>query len=189
MKQYKIGDRIWYAHFEKHSSVTQKCPVCFGNLAVVLILGDDSHIKLPCNYCGHGYEDPSGVVTEYERISAVKKKTISRIDSQNINGVETREYFSDEISRDSNNGKYHSYVQCLDIDKIFYTEIGAKSKCKELIEKDEEYEFGRAERLKENNHKSYAWNAGYHMRIVRKAKKDIEWHTKKAEICKARAKK
>ena len=179
---YKIGDSIWYAHFNKSVSVTQKCPVCFGNLEVILILGDETHVKLPCNYCGHGYEEPSGFVKEHERVIKTEHRTIDRIDSQNIEGKESFEYFYTGYSDG------HSYASRLDIDRIFSSEAEANAKCKELIEEDEKQEFESAKYLKHNDQKSYSWNAGYHMRIVKTAKKDIEYHTRKAEICKQRAK-
>ena len=116
MKTYKIDDTILHARFDTHVSVTKKCPICFGNREVQLILGDGTHVKLPCDYCGHGYEEPRGVVREYQRVVKPERHTISRIDSQNINGVETYEYFYTKISDEGT-----MYDMSMTTDKIFDT--------------------------------------------------------------------
>ena len=173
MREYQVGDKVWWAKCGREG-VTVPCPVCFGKREVTLILGNDDTVTLPCDYCGKGFRAPTGTVTEYKYIAEPQEVTITAIQTEtNAKGSEHRYYF-DTFS--------------LDNDVICETEEEAKAKCAEIAEKRRIDAETRAENIKHSQAKSYAWNAGYHMREAKRAEKAIEYHKKMAVICKARSK-
>lgn len=172
MKPYNVGDVVWWAHCGTEH-VSHPCPVCFGKRQVTLVLGNDDQVILPCSYCSHGYEDPTGIETEYEYVVKPERKTITSIEIQVSSTDEKREYRSD------------SY---LNIEDIFDTEGEALTRCLEVKQKLEEDQRTLAKYLKEKAEKSFAWNAGYHMRATKKLRQQIEYHEKMAVLCKAKTK-
>jgi len=173
-KIYNVGDKVWYARSGREE-VNHTCPVCYGKLVVTLVLGNDEMIKLPCDYCGKGYESPKGYVVEYEWVS---KPELLTIEAVNIK----REARGDEVD-------YRSDRWVLYPDRIFDTEEESLSKCEELSAKNTKDQEEIAIHVKANTNKTYSWKAGYHMRAVKQAEKDIASHSKMATICKERARK
>jgi len=169
----KIGDKVWHACCGT-KQIKVECPICYGKLAVTLILGNGDKVELPCDYCGKGYGYPQGVVTEWEYIAEPEQREITNIRCEITGTGEKREYLS---------GHYILYP-----DIIFPTREDALGKCEEIKKKLEHEQETQAKHIKGNVNKTYSWNAGYHMRIVKKAKIDIEYHSKKAIICKSKAK-
>ena len=167
---FKVGEVVWYAECRLRQ-IEHPCPICFGKKKVVLILGDDSRVELDCGCCARPCQPPRGVVTEWELVAAPRKEWIRRIDQRTTaDGVEL-DIRGDSVTLTG---------------KIFRTEAEALAKCQELaaIQKEEE-----AKRLKYRDWRSYSWNAGYHMRQVKEARKKVEYHEQKAVLCKAKAKK
>ena len=171
--KHKVGDRVWVARCD-WVPVTKPCPVCFGEKAVTLILGNGDHIQLDCDYCGRGYELPTGTVQEYEYVVAPECMTITNIEAQTNSEGTTYEYKS-------------SYL-CPQPDKIFLTKEEAEAKGLELKAELEKEQETRVEYIKKNFHKTFSWNAGYHRREAKRLRKTAEWHERKAQLCKARAK-
>jgi hypothetical protein len=169
---FKIGDEAWLASHE-YRKVQKKCPVCFGKLTVELILGNEDRVILPCNYCCVGYDGPFGYVTEYEYISECALVTIDKVNIQETSEGETREYLSG--NRIIN-------------DRIFKTKEEAEKKCIELADKLYTEQTTRSEYIKKDKQKSFSWNAGYHLREVKKLLEQAEYHKKMAVICKSKAK-
>jgi len=174
MKQYKVGDEVWWARCGTRE-VRKPCPICFGDKKVTLTLGNGDEVVLPCDYCGHVLgEEPSGMITEYEYLAEPEPATITRISSEiTIAGTEY-EYFA---------GCYR-----IEDEMLFDTELGAIMKCAEVKEKLEKEQITRAEYIKADKLKSYSWNAGYHLRNAKKDRKSAEYHEKMAILCKDRAK-
>ena len=174
MSDYKAGDQVWgYWCDNRSKSVT--CPVCFGKLVVVLILGDDTHVELPCDYCGKGYGRPQGHVTITEYSKGARIVTLDR--------VETTE---------TQNGVTHRYItvdnRCYEDDGVFDTEDEAMAKADEVAIELNTRRDTQTEFIKANTHKTFAWNAGYHMREAKSLQKRMDRHKKLAKICKARVK-
>ncbi len=155
--------------------VRETCPVCFGKRKVTLTLGNDDTVTLPCDYCRCGYEGPTGYVTEYRYVTAVEPRTITGVRIEETSAGEKREYSSG--------------YQGLDIWDIFDTEEEALERCKFKVEEKKREEATRVECLKKQARKSFSWNAGYHIREVKRKEKEIEYHREKAVLCKARSKK
>jgi hypothetical protein len=177
VKIYNVGDIVWYAECGSRE-VSIQCPVCFGKRQVVVILGNDDQVTTPCSYCSHGYEPPNGRDTEYKFISEPKQYWITSIESKITADGELREYHSGTLT----------CYRRLENDKIFDTEEEALKKCEEVKAELEYEQTTKAEYLKEKAHKSFSWNAGYHLREAKRYKRQIEYHEKMAVLCKARAK-
>ena len=63
---YNVGDIVFYASNDSREERIP-CPVCFGKLQVIVILGNGTEVLVDCGYCGKGYEGPKGYVTKYVR--------------------------------------------------------------------------------------------------------------------------
>jgi hypothetical protein len=173
MKQYNVGDKVWYARVGMRE-VSMPCPVCYGKLAVTLILGNDNTVVLPCTFCAPGYSEPSGTITEYEWKAEPEEQAITGVNITINGNKEEREYRS------------NSYI--LYSEDVFSAREEALVRCEERIKQHEIEESTRVEHLKANAKKSFSWNAGYHLRQVKDHKKQMEYHERKAILCKARSK-
>lgn len=172
-EEFNIGDSVWLAQCGQ-TDVQKECPVCFGKLKVRLELGNGDMVTLPCGYCSCGYSEPRGVVGEYERVDAVKPAIVT--------GKEVREFDGKrEIRYTFSNG------YCHDVENVCATKEEAEARCAVLIAEYDKDQKNRMEFLKDEAKKTFAWNAGYHMRGAARAKRDLEYHTAKAFHMKARA--
>ena len=176
MQKFNIGDEVWVARYSQNAAISVLCPICYGKLKVTLILGNGDSVELPCEYCGMGKVGgvPTGRVTEHQVVSSPARCTIS--------GIEIEISPTEEIIR------YRSESFVLYEDKTFATKEEAQEKGEELKEAREKEESTRIEYLKKDTKKSFSWNAGYHLSAVKRAERDLEYHRKKAVLCKARVK-
>lgn len=173
MSKYKVGETLWHGYCS-YITVDKPCPVCFGKKKVILILGNDAQVTLSCDMCEKGYEAPRGFISVYEYSVKPQLVTIDRISTERYENSEDSTYYS---------GSYVYYEDQLFTDKEDAEVFGLKEK--ERLEKEQ---FERLDLLKWNAAKSFAWNAGYHMREAKKHREDAEFHEKKAVICKSRSK-
>ena len=166
---FVLGQEVWFAQCGTRQ-VVLVCPVCCGKLKVTVILGDDTRVEVPCDFCSRGLDGPCGSIADYEYMAEPKLVKITRID-ENTSPAERR---------------YYSYHYSLDDDLIFFSETEARKKCEEVAA---EHAQQKAIRLswsrKSDQCKSYAWKVGYHLREAKKRRKEAEWHDKAAQICKA----
>jgi len=172
MNEIKIGDTVWTASFQARK-VQRECPVCFGNKEVTLRLGNGDEVLLDCDYCGHGFHDPTGYVTCYERTPKAEPVIVQRIAS--------------EVSEDGTTYRYHfngsSYVGN---DEVYASREEALTAAHEKAEQYQREEDERAYHIKRNVNKTFAWNAGYHLREAAECRRRAEYHDRKAVLCKAR---
>ena len=59
---FAVGEEVWAVGHE-HREEWISCPECAGTKALRLVKGNGEEIELACNYCGPGYDPPSGRVT------------------------------------------------------------------------------------------------------------------------------
>lgn len=171
--RWKVGDWVYWAQFELRQE-TKTCPVCFDKRRVTVILGDDTQVVVECDYCGKGYEGPRGTVKEYERLP---KAEFVRIDGVHIEQSDRGEHIEYQCA--------HSRPDTKDLFDTEACAIACANEKRLAYEKDEET---RADRIKKDLHKPYTWNAGYHMREAKEARRKLKYHEAKAVICKAKAK-
>jgi hypothetical protein len=169
-RTYKVGDKVWYATFGSRE-IQVPCPVCYGNKTVTVILGNGDEVAVECDYCQKGFSGARGFVTEYEHSPAAEYLTIQgcRIE-QDMDG--------DKVQYTSNH--YSLYPE-----KMFDTEEEALEHAVKMAEEDAQR---KSEKPKYKNEKSYAWNAGYHMKQAQSKRKEADYHEVKAKICKTKSK-
>lgn len=174
---FNIGDTVYYAA-AGNKRIDIPCPICFGKRQVTLILGNGDSVELPCQYCGNGFDTPRGYIEEYEYIAEASPFLITGISINTTESGEKREY------RSGSDNCYHNLHE----DKCFATieeALQAAISVKETMENEQKT---RTEYIKKDKQKSFAWNAGYHMREAKRNRKDAEYHEEKAILCKAKDK-
>ena len=165
MQEFSVGDQVWWAHCGTEEAAVP-CPICFGKCVVTLILGNAEQVQTPCDFCGKGFEGSRGVIHENQWKSAVKSVPITAKQVSESNGEREVEYI------------YDNWI--LRPDNTFRTKDGAEKRVLELIDQHNAEEKGRLEMRKEHDKKSYAWHVGYHKRCAKEAKRNLEYHEKKA---------
>ena len=168
--KYDIGDKVWWA---SRISTEERvvCPECFGKLFLTVILGDNSQVTIECAGCASGYNPPRGYITYWKQTVGVKQSTVGGIEN----------YIDKPIGYKVNYTGC-SY-NCVKEDEVFDTREEAEKRALELAEQHNKEELVRIHR-KEKNNRSWSWNAHYHRDCIRRAKKDIEYHSAKLEVAK-----
>lgn len=156
---YKVGDAVWYASCDTRRQYTQ-CLECFGIKYVTVILGDDSRVTIDCAGCGRGYEPPTGYIAYFERTPEVRKITIDRV----------------QVTKDKIEYGF-SGCYCVEADRLFNTEAEAWDRANALAEQLNQEELEKIKK-KEKPNRTWAWNAHYHRNCIRRAERDIRYHTK-----------
>ena len=172
--KYKVGDQLWQARC-KWLPVKKTCPICFGNKEVTLILGNEDRVILPCDYCGKGFDVPSGLVSEYEYVVEPELITVTSVEVS--------------ITDDKTFVEYRSGQFRLKEELLFDSEVDAIAKGSELKAKLEKEQQTKASHIKHDVNKTYSWNAGYHMRQAKRERQSAEYHEKKAVLCKTKEQK
>ncbi len=173
MKEIKIGDTIYVSKFG-HTQIKIDCPVCFGKKVVVLILGNEDSVEMRCEYCRGDCCSPSnGYVKEWRMSADVETVIVSQI--------RTRQTASEnEIEYQADSRIYYTK-------DVFATEEEALTESARRATQYNIDQETKAEHVKGKPDKNYSWNAGYHIREAKKAKEKVEYHSKMAKICKAKA--
>ena len=174
MSKFNVGDRPWLTHVGTEQ-VTKPCPVCATTKQVTLILGTGEQVILPCEYCGKGYEAPTGYKSEYEFSSRAEQSRIIEIRITQTDDVSTTEYlfFGHRLAKEA---------------ECFSTQDEALVECEKLCAKLHEEEMTKAVHIKKNQAKNYSWNAGYHLREAKREEESAASHRARAILCKAKAK-
>ncbi len=172
--KFKIGDTIYVSKFGRRG-IKIECPVCFGKKNITLILGNDDSVIMPCEFCKDGLGTPAkGYVTENRMDAGASAAVISKV---------SIEQTADGCKVEYQSGSYRYYSK-----DVFATEDEALAESKLRADKYNLEHETKAEFIKGKPDKNYSWNAGYHLRLVKNAERDIEYHSKMAKICKHRAK-
>jgi hypothetical protein len=175
MTGIKVGDTVYVARAGTTED-SRPCRVCNGDKRVTLILGSGEHLSLDCDYCGHGYQYPTGLETFYEFRAEAKPYPVTGIETISGPNGETVKY------RSGSEGAYYSFAAA----DCFPSAEAAAARCAELVA-EHEVEQDRMMKAKEQNNKSYAWHAGYHLREAKNARKQAEYHERKAVLMKEQA--
>lgn len=157
--RWKIGDSVWVPRAHAFNEEIVSCPVCFGKRRVVVILGNDEHVSVPCEMCGVGYEGPRGTVRVRRAGGEVEPHTISSISYRN----EAFVYCG-----------YHgmSFAE----NEAFDTHEEAEAALVPMLEQAK----ADAERMFASNidnaAKKHSWSVGYGRSCIARLKRELAYH-------------
>ena len=173
-KIFNVGDTVFVAGYGDYEKKVQ-CPVCFGKKKVTLILGDDTHIELDCDYCRRGYEGSLGWVMEAGERGRVDACVITaRGEKHTAEGIEYT-YISDRFFFSPSNA--------------FATREEAQVRADELAKERKRSDCTRAAAIKDDQNKSYSRLAGCFLKKAKESRAEAERYEAKAVICKQKARK
>lgn len=158
--RFEIGQKVWWAHWNSTESSVE-CPDCGGTGRIRVTFHDETTVSIDCQRCSRGYEPPTGRLTTYVREPSAELVTIT--------GFE----FRDGKMEWQTSGSY-----CIQDEDLFENEAPAIERCEVLAAEANARELEQIAK-KEKDTRSWAWNASYHRREIKEAKRKIEYHTKK----------
>lgn len=167
--KYDIGQEIWIATWESTTDYVT-CPDCGGTGRVRVIHHDETEMSIECAGCSAGYEPPTGYVKVYVRHARAEKSTIT--------GVEVRDGKTEWRSAKS---------WCLDEADVFLTETEALAAALLKAQKADAEEREKIN-TKEKPTRTWSWNAHYHRRQIKEAKRNLDYHTAKLAAANLKAK-
>jgi ribosomal protein S27E len=158
--KYEIGQKLWLASWDSSEDYV-RCPDCGGTGRLLVTFHDETTVSIECAGCASGYNPPTGYVRVYNR----RAKALPVI----ITGVEVRDgktewrtnshYCPDEADL------YDNENDCL---------AGALLKAQKADQEERE-KIG----AKEKPTRTWAWNASYHRKEIKRCKESIEYHERK----------
>lgn len=173
MPKFRVGDKVWWAKCRWENKQIL-CPTCFGKKEVKLILGNGDEVTLPCQGCAPGFEFPTGQISEYDYVSEPEQVYITGMDI--------------EINGNKEKVRYRGTSYIYDEEDLFLDQLEALAESQEKKRKLDEEQLTRTEYIKKNVHKSFSWNARYHMREAKQLRSKAEYHDKMAIVCKSKSK-
>lgn len=157
--RFNIGYKAWWATC-KTTEEWIKCQECFGLKYLVVILGDQTEVKIECEGCRRGYLGSLGSVSYWKHSATAELVTIERVEIKK-DGIEY-----------GVNGSY-----CVNETELFAEGERdlAEIRALELSEQwNKEQEAKIYKKVKD--HRSWSWHVHYHRDCIRKAEKDIAYH-------------
>ena len=179
------GDVCWFASYGR-SQERETCPVCFGKLAVTIILGDDSAVETKCEYCSEGFGPPRGTVQTWKSGPTVERITIAgRAIEDNDGHVEVTYKFNM-----SGSDCCRSYRTARP-DDLFDSETEAQAEANRRASEATREEFEMSLRRKHTGQtdRTNSWGVGYHRNEAKDHRRQAEYHEQACRVCKDRAKK
>lgn len=177
VERFKVGDTVWIP-YAGQLQTSRPCRVCAGQKVVTLILGSGEHVQLDCGMCSKGYEQPSGIEEGWEFGADARSFHITGIE------VVVDEEGEHVRYRSGSNGSYSS----IEHEKCHATYEEALANAGEQVAEAEREREARLAYKEKDTNKSYAWNAGYHLREAKRCRAEAERHEKKAVLLKTKSK-
>jgi hypothetical protein len=178
--RYNIGDVIYIGKWEAYE-IHESCPDCGGTLKIKVILFDGTEYLIDCEGCKRGWQGPTG----YVRRNGFRATVTEAI----IQGIELGCWSDNKGQWTYQVGLEDGYTCRSHIleSQIFVTEQDALNFA---IAKGKQLEIEDAARvfLKDKPDKTWAWNVTYHRREIKRAQRDLEYHTRKLEAAKNKVK-
>lgn len=168
--KFQISSQAWLATFES-SEAYVTCPDCGGTGRIRAILYDDTIVSIPCEGCTRGYDPPTGTVPVYDRTARAELVTVIGLTVETDGKLEYR-----------TTGRW-----CVPEEDLFETEAGALEAARAMAARMDEEQRARVS-AKEMPLKSWAWHVHYHRDCIRRAEKDIAYHSAKLNAAKVKAK-
>lgn len=167
--KFQIGDSVWAATWDATEAWVE-CPDCCGHGRLRVIMGDGTEVSIDCQNCELGYQGPQGRKLYYARAARAELCVIKgvRIEGDHVEYQSSRSYTELEVN-------------------LFDNEADALARAQMIASEEETKERNRIFQ-KEKDTRSWAWNATYHRRAIRDAKKAIDYHTRKLAVASLKAK-
>ncbi len=175
--KFQIGQNLYFVRAASYAGVKETCPDCGGTGRIRVVFHDDTMVSIDCANCAEGYNPPTGKITVYKPKCDVRYGTITGVSIRSSN-VEYE--ISSSEPEPSDDGRYYVGEYHLNEDNVFSTEEDAKVAAAEMFasliaEKEKQIT------QKEKPTRTWAWNASYHRSAIKKAKENIEYHTRKLD--------
>jgi hypothetical protein len=167
---YKIGDKVWLACY-KTVEKTKVCPDCCGNKTLLITMGDNSQLTIPCSACMDGYFEGSRGFLRY--LSGEPQAIEITLEGLEIRNNREQYYFNNNHIAEPQN--------------IFTDKTSALLQSQELAKSVEENELKRLS-YKQKDHKSWSWHVSYYRGIIRQAEKDIERAKERLNVAMSKSK-
>lgn len=164
---FRIGDVLWQAS-NGSNNVKVPCPVCNGDLAVTVILGDGERVGVPCEACGKGFNGPRGYIEEWQHDPAVSKFVIASIQS----------FHADRWCVNSETGGWGYF------NELFPSEDEAMARAVKNCAEQHERNMQSRQRHRKNV-KEAAWSIQYHRKQIADLERQIAWHQGRVSAKKA----
>ncbi len=165
---FTVGASYWVArHGAEQVRVT--CPVCHGQLAITVILGDGERVVVPCESCGIGFRGPRGFIEEYVYEPNAEQVTVTGIDS---------------IPRDMSMGddwrlrtESHGYTYAGR--DLYPTQAEAYAESVRKVAEAREENMRRSCHRRNDATKRTGWTVRYHREQIKKLRDQLAWHEAK----------
>ncbi len=176
---FNKGDTVWHAVSGRRQE-QEPCPVCFGKLVVHIILGDESIVESPCDYCGRGCEGPRGTVETWKHEATAERLVIEGREITDTDGKINIVYRFNVHSNSWNTARPAD---------LFDNEADALAEAKRRkTEYDKEaFELFLRRRSSGERDRTYSWGIGYHRRCAKRDRASAEYHEAAAKVCMERA--
>ena len=173
--RFKVGQQLWHATFEPHEKWV-KCPHCAGWKNALVVFGDGTEATVDCGECSLGFNPPSGLLKIYEHEPLAQLVEVTGI----------------SIDRNNHEGKYevrYSLSNCRSGNEENTFENKADAEAMAIVLRDEwnKQESKRAAR-KDKPSDTWARNSSYHRSALKRAERDVEYHSMKLGNAKLHAK-
>ena len=173
--RFKVGDMVWHATFDAREKWVT-CPHCLSHKFAKVTFGDGEEVNVDCAECAPGFDPPHGVVRIYEHEPRACLVEVMGIDINRNNSegrYEVRYSLSDYRSGNENN--------------VFDNESQAMEMALKLSAQWDESECQRVAR-KDKPSQTWSRNASYHRQALKRAQRDVEYHTRKLDAAKQHVK-
>lgn len=154
-----FGATVYEARAWSYGDHEVPCPVCYGNLCVVIELGSGERITVECDACGLGYDGPRGVVNEPCAGSEVCSLKTGGLVFEGNGWWILNDY-----------RKLHWGVD------VFATREEAEVRREILFADAEREAVNRGESIAAHKRKSLTWKVRYYRDCLRKAERDVAWY-------------
>ena len=168
--RFDVGDAAWWARWDSAPNYVT-CPDCGGTGQITVILHDEAQMSIECSNCSRGYNPPTGRIQVYDRTA----RAVPVI----IRGFEVRD---GEVRWQTD----LSYI--IDDDRLFEGEQAAIECGARLATEADKAERDQIAK-KEKDTRSWAWNASYHRGCIKRAEKEIAYHTAKLQAANLKVRK
>ena len=155
---FAIGQE-WWAPIGTAEKVVIPCPVCLGQLAVVVILGDGERIGVPCEACGKGFDGPRGTIEEWEHRPTVRRFVIAHVKSM----------WDDRWTLESEDGQSRAF------DELRATEAEALAVATQQAADQLKRNMQTRQRHRRNVTNA-TWSVRYHRDCIKDLERQIAWH-------------